>query len=627
MRPRHLVYLAALTVLLVFALTAAWEFVLEDLLITYDGPRNPAWESTQEHWTYVLTATLAAAAAWLVSGLVSLRLVARNDRAKRDLEEGEDLFRQAADMARLGHYIWDEREGRRDYCSEELARLFGYTVAEYLAKYDGLDATVENVHPEDRARYEEAWRDSMESRQPYDVEYRALTAKGDYSHFREQGRSVIDERDRVLRWIGVVQDINEPRRAAEALRESEVRLRAMMDHAPFEISIKDTNGRYLLVNGQYERNYGRPKDAFEGKTPLDLFPEDFSRVYAAHDRKVLETGEAVQVEATVPLEDGVHTFMSTKFPIRDVDGKIASIGSISIDITKRKLAEQALRHARDELELRVKERTRELQQANRKLTQENAERRQVEDALRRNEASLAEAQRQARIGSWRWSVERDALISCSDEYARIHGVDTSEIEDLLAGQMERVVHPDDRERVEAEFKRFDEEGVDYEIEYRIVRPDGEVRHVLEIGEAVRDETGRAVEQIGTLQDITERKRAEEALRVSQARFAGILDIAPEAIISIDEEQNIRLFNKGAEAIFGYPADEVLGHPLEMLLPPRYRAAHPKHMEDFARAPEVSRLMGSRADVVGLRKDGTEFPAKASISKLMHDGEAIYTVSL
>ncbi len=139
-----------------------------------------------------------------------------------------------------------------------------------------------------------------------------------------------------------------------------------------------------------------------------------------------------------------------------------------------------------------------------------------EEALRQSEAALAQAQRQAKIGHWRWSVVENRLVSGSEEYARIHGVGLDEIEELLDQQMERVIHPDDRERVEAEFARFDETGVDYEIEYRIVRPDGEVRHVLEIGEAVLDDAGRAVEQTGTVQDITERKQAEKALADSAA---------------------------------------------------------------------------------------------------------------
>ncbi len=136
------------------------------------------------------------------------------------------------------------------------------------------------------------------------------------------------------------------------------------------------------------------------------------------------------------------------------------------------------------------------------------------------------------------------------------------------------------------------------------------------------------------QEIAERKRAEEELRRSEAylaeaqrRFEGILDIAEDAIISVDSNQRIVLFNQGAEKVFGYVAVDVLGRPLDILLPQRFAPVHRGHIEAFAKAPEVSRLMGQRREVFGRRKDSSEFPAEASISKLDLNGEVIFTVIL
>jgi len=121
--------------------------------------------------------------------------------------------------------------------------------------------------------------------------------------------------------------------------------------------------------------------------------------------------------------------------------------------------------------------------------------------------------------------------------------------------------------------------------------------------------------------------ADEALRASEAKFAGILEIAADAIISVDQSQRIVHFNHGAERIFGYHAEDVIGRHLATLLPPRTREVHDVHMQRFSAGPEVARRMGERREIFGLRKNGEEFPAEASISKLETPNGALYTVVL
>ncbi|MGL5192461.1 MAG: diguanylate cyclase domain-containing protein [Chroococcales cyanobacterium] len=128
-------------------------------------------------------------------------------------------------------------------------------------------------------------------------------------------------------------------------------------------------------------------------------------------------------------------------------------------------------------------------------------------------------------------------------------------------------------------------------------------------------------------EILERQHTEAALRLSQGRLAGILDSADDAIISIDETQRIQLFNQGAEKIFGYSAAEVMGQPLDLLLPDNLRRKHRQYIETFRNTPEVSRTMGTRSQVFGRRKDGSQFPAEASISKLEVGSERLFTVIL
>lgn len=129
-------------------------------------------------------------------------------------------------------------------------------------------------------------------------------------------------------------------------------------------------------------------------------------------------------------------------------------------------------------------------------------------------------------------------------------------------------------------------------------------------------------------DLNRRAQVEAALRASEAKFSGILDIAADAIISVDERQRIVHYNLGAERIFGWTAAEALGRDLAFLLPPRHRQTHAGHIHGFGGTRERSRQMGQRRHISGLRRDGTEFPAEASISKLsLVSGERLYTVLL
>jgi PAS domain S-box-containing protein len=153
----------------------------------------------------------------------------------------------------------------------------------------------------------------------------------------------------------------------------------------------------------------------------------------------------------------------------------------------------------------------ELVSRNAELERELAERSRVEGDLRRTKKDLSTAQRLAHVGSWRWSYVNDELLEGSDEYCRIHGVLPKEIHELMKHQMERCIHPEDRERVEQTFFHHRDDERTYEVEYRIVRPNGEVRYVREAGEiAEHDPVGN--EWVGTVQDITEEKRLEQALR-------------------------------------------------------------------------------------------------------------------
>jgi PAS domain S-box-containing protein len=142
-----------------------------------------------------------------------------------------------------------------------------------------------------------------------------------------------------------------------------------------------------------------------------------------------------------------------------------------------------------------------------------------------------------------------------------------------------------------------------------------------------DLAARAAIAIDNSRLMRQAERALAAAELSEERFSRIISIAADAIISVDETQRIILFNEGAEHIFGYGKQEIMGQPLTVLLPERVRAAHEKHVRAFGESRDVARRMGHRREISGRRKNGEEFPAEASISKLEVGGERVYTVVL
>ena len=192
-----------------------------------------------------------------------------------------------------------------------------------------------------------------------------------------------------------------------------------------------------------------------------------------------------------------------------------------------------------------------------------------------------------------------------------------------------VVHPDDYPVFEArmaEVERWPGERATLEIRMRA--RDKSWRWVRWRARVVsRDEGGRPTRVVGTVSDIHELWKGRELARESEMRLQGIVDSAMDAIISIDAQQRITLFNRAAERIFGYEPREVLGQSLALLIPARFHGEHHRHVEDFGRTGVSSRPMMAQRIVTAVRKSGEEFPIDASISQNEIRNQHFFTVIL
>jgi PAS domain S-box-containing protein len=174
----------------------------------------------------------------------------------------------------------------------------------------------------------------------------------------------------------------EKEQAEEDLSTSQALLQAVIDHSPTVIYVKDTAGRYTVVNYQHAALLQLNRDQIIGKTDYDLFPAAFAHQWHQTDQHLLATGEALRVEEVVPLHDGPHTFLNNKFPIFDEQGNVTAIAGVVTDITPQKQSEETLRRSHIILEQQIQERSTDLVQANQALTAEVAERAHAEEELR-----------------------------------------------------------------------------------------------------------------------------------------------------------------------------------------------------------------------------------------------------
>ena len=317
----------------------------------------------------------------LVAGMTA-DITARKSIETR-LTESEALLRQAADMAQLGHWVWDEVEDRCIYCSKTLADMFDLTPEAYLEKYATMESLIELVHPADRDRYDKVMAEARETATGYDIEYRERSSDGTYRYLRERGEPVLDANGLLVRHVGTLQDmthykqteavllhardelearvrhrteqlhqtnkelrreIAERQQAERALRESHDRLRLITDNLPALIMYADRDMRYRFINSTGARWHCRAAEEFVGKTIAEINEANFEIIKPKIEAAL--SGETVTFETTLSYYDG-HTrdLRAVYVPHRDESGDVCGFIVLAEDITKDKQAELALRHA------------------------------------------------------------------------------------------------------------------------------------------------------------------------------------------------------------------------------------------------------------------------------------------
>ncbi|WP_157202679.1 PAS domain S-box protein [Calidithermus chliarophilus] len=349
---------------------------------------------------------------------------------------------------------------------------------------------LERAHPDDRDKVMAAWNRALATKEPTDLEYRVLDFAGQPG-WRSVRAQIIRNR-----LVGVSIDIDDRKRAEEALRRERALLQDILEYAPAMIFIKDAQGRYLMVNRAYELIDGRPRHEIVGRTDFELFPREMARAFRAHDHEVMHLGQPVEFEEADPH----RIFASIKFPLRTASGEIYGLCGISTDITHRKHIEAALRDSETRFRL------------------------------------LAEAN----VAGVVMSDAEGGLSYVNQAYLDMLGYTREEFEQGSIRWTE-ITPPewlpaDERGIAEA---RRGKPSVIYEKEY--LHKDG--RRVPVLLALARAEIAGQERFIVTVLDLSERKKAERAREEAMALLRTTLESVEEGLIVTDLEGRAKVYNR------------------------------------------------------------------------------------
>jgi PAS domain S-box-containing protein len=267
---------------------------------------------------------------------------------------------------------------------------------------------------------------------------------------------------------------------------------------------------------------------------------------------------------------------------------------IEREVSERIRSEENLRHTDETLDVKVSNRIVQLEALNRIL---------VEDSARSEMAADA-----AGLGFWSFDVASNEL-HWDESMFRLYGISPTGGEEAEALKASRE-HLEEHTMAE-QASNILNAARDYDTEFRAVRPNGVVRQLKAVARITRDADGRAIRMLGVTIDITERKHADEQFRL-------VIEAAPTGMLLMDLNGLIVLVNVQIEKLFGHPRSELLGRPIEMLVPVRFRAAMTEFREGLSRVP-----MAKAGDLCGLRKDASEFPVEIGLNPLFtSEGEFV-----
>jgi PAS domain S-box-containing protein len=541
-------------------------------------------------------------------------------RAEDMLREREERLRLATTAANLGVFEWDLQAGRAIWENERMYEIFGHTRAD--GALDRAELLEMYVSPEDVPSFEQALAGGIKSGRPFHTVYRIRRKDGATRWLDLAAVFELAADGAPVRMLGVLGDITERKRLEEAslkrvalladvnaaLAEHQGSLRemlqkcaeAMVRHlgAAFAriwtlnqkeslLELQASAGLYTHLNGKHSR-------VPVGKLKIGLIAEA-RQPHLTNDVK----NDPLISDPAWARELNMTAFAG--YPLK-VEDRVVGVMAM---FARRPLAEETI-EALTTVAAPVAQ---------------GIERKRAEEALGASEGRLRTML--SAIPSLTYEFDPAGHITfVSDQWLAYTGMTADEGAGMGVAD---AVHPDEADAVKALWLAAQRSGAPFESQHRILAADGSYRWFLSRALPGRDEDGRIVRWAFSLTDIDDLIRIGRALRESKERLSGIVSSAMDAIITVDEDLRVVLFNEAAEKMFGCPAAEALGSPIGRFIPSRLRGAYAEHVRRFGENGGAGRAAGSLSALTARRADGTEFPIEAAISSVEVGGRKLYTV--
>ncbi|MCT7968106.1 PAS domain-containing protein [Laspinema sp. D1] len=458
--------------------------------------------------------------------------ISRQKQVERQLRDRKERFEAALSASETGTYRWNIQTDSVEW-DETMNRLFCLSEGYVLTTFQEF---VSLIHPEDQeAVKSEVERCGLAS-EDFEMEFRILCPDGSIRWIFDKGKTFTDEGGTPLYLTGACVDITNQKRMEEAVQIGRERLDLVLDSSELGLWYCDLPFDKLEWNYKCKEHFGLSP---ETEVTIGLFyecihPEDRDRTQEAITQALTE-GTSYQIDyRTVDPTGKIRWIRAIGRAFYNETGQPIRFDGITIDISDRKRAEETLES---------------------------------------NQKWLTLAQNIGKIGICDWNLQTGEILLTEElhsMYGLLPGSFDGRFQTLIA-----MIHPSDRARVEHQSRCCSEEGIEFNTEYRIYRPDGQMRWIVAKARAFQDETGKPLRVIGVNMDVTDRKLAEEALRESEQRFRVAQELSLDAFTILRAIRNSTgeiidfqwdYANPKAAELLGYSLDELIGNRLSHRLP-------------------------------------------------------------